>query len=336
MPRETPPNAFPDPNPNSQPEGQPDSHPSTSISPGSKAISASRDRIQSLSLLWILVPVLIALNLQAWTFSLTQGHALRLQFIEALGLSLLFAATVKLLKAATLPAALCGGLVCLLIAFYTGSPRLNPMHSGLSPLLELFILTFAATRAGRTRKQRARLAESRRGRSASQVLANLGAAGLLSSSAGAWLVQAAETLTGGFLFIPLAIPVLVLAVLAEATADTVSSEIGQAFGGPPIMLTTFKRVLPGTDGAVTLLGTAAGLFGAALVAAVGIWALRLSAAEALIAFAAGTAGLFFDSLIGATAERQGWLGNDLVNFFSTCFAALTALFLLFCFSPRIG
>jgi uncharacterized membrane protein len=36
------------------------------------------------------------------------------------------------------------------------------------------------------------------------------------------------------------------------------------------------------------------------------------------------AGLFFDSLLGATVERRGWLGNDLVNFCSTLFAALVA------------
>ena len=314
----------------------PDSHPNPLMRPGIKPISASRDRIQSLSMLWILVAILVAVSLQAWTFSLAQGHTLRLQFLESLGLSLLFAATVKLLRAATLTAALCGGLVCLLIAFYTGSPRLNPMHSGLSPLIELFVLTFAATRAGRARKQRAHLAESRRGRTAAQVLANLGAAGLLSSAAGAWLVQTAGALTGRFLFIPPTISVVVVAALAEATADTVSSEIGQAFGGPPVMLTTFKRVLPGTDGAVTLLGTAAGIVSAALIAAMGIWALRLSPAFALIALAAGTAGLFFDSLLGATAERRGWLGNDLVNFFSTCFAALAALLLLLYVSPKIS
>ena len=31
---------------------------------------------------------------------------------------------------------------------------------------------------------------------------------------------------------------------------------------------------------------------------------------------------FFDSLLGATVERRGWLGNDLVNFASTVFAAM--------------
>ncbi len=39
----------------------------------------------------------------------------------------------------------------------------------------------------------------------------------------------------------------------------------------------------------------------------------------------GGGGLFFDSLLGATVERKGWLGNDLVNFASTAFSAGVAL-----------
>ena len=35
-------------------------------------------------------------------------------------------------------------------------------------------------------------------------------------------------------------------------------------------------------------------------------------------------GLFVDSLLGATAERRGWLNNDAVNFLSTFAAAVIA------------
>ena len=39
-------------------------------------------------------------------------------------------------------------------------------------------------------------------------------------------------------------------------------------------------------------------------------------------------GLLFDSLLGATVERRGWLNNDAVNFLSTASAAGFALVLL--------
>jgi uncharacterized protein (TIGR00297 family) len=116
-----------------------------------------------------------------------------------------------------------------------------------------------------------------------------------------------------------------LAALAEATADTVSSEIGQAIGGKPFMLTTLRQVLPGSDGAISLKGTLAGVAAAAIVAASGMPAIGMSATACVIAFGSGIAGLFFDSLLGATIERRGWINNDLVNFTSTAFAAALAL-----------
>jgi uncharacterized protein (TIGR00297 family) len=118
--------------------------------------------------------------------------------------------------------------------------------------------------------------------------------------------------------------VMCLAALVEATADTVSSEIGQAFGGDPVSIIGLHRVKPGTDGAVTLLGSCAGIAAGTLVAIAGGWAMRLSAGATLTALGTGICGLFFDSLLGATVERRGWLGNDLVNFTSTLFAAIFA------------
>ena len=119
--------------------------------------------------------------------------------------------------------------------------------------------------------------------------------------------------------------IVVLAALGEATADTVSSEIGQAFGGAPFMLTTLRRVPPGTDGAITLTGTVAGIVAAAAVTLAAAWSMKLSVQQCCIAFIAAIAGLFFDSLLGATLEHKGWIGNDLVNFSSTAFAAAFAL-----------
>ena len=65
-----------------------------------------------------------------------------------------------------------------------------------------------------------------------------------------------------------------LAAMAEAAADTVSSEIGQVFGGRPRMITTLKPVDPGIDGGITLAGSSTGIAAAAIVAALGSFAVH--------------------------------------------------------------
>jgi uncharacterized protein (TIGR00297 family) len=114
-----------------------------------------------------------------------------------------------------------------------------------------------------------------------------------------------------------------IAALAEAAADTASSEIGQASGGPVRLLTTWRTVPAGTDGGISVRGTIAGVVAASIVVAIGgiRHALMPHGAVTLIS---ACAGLFFDSLLGSTVERRGWIGNDIVNFSSTLFAALLA------------
>ena len=179
--------------------------------------------------------------------------------------------------------------------------------------MALFVLTWAATRFGRSQKQRMGLAEDKRGRNAAQVAANLGAAGL-----GAALALI-HPLPGSFY------AVVVVAALAEATADTLASELGEVLGGPPLLVTTFARVAPGTDGAVSLTGTLAGMAGAILVVLVAVATLGLGRGAAVCALSGAVSGLFIDSLLGATAERRGWLNNDAVNFLSTFASSATAI-----------
>jgi uncharacterized membrane protein len=266
---------------------------------------------------------------------ITLGHYLQPFMIWSAGISLTFAIVVWALRAATPLAAFCGGMICFFVIVATAIWDRTAFHSGLAPLMALFVLTFLSTRAGKSRKEKAHLAESRRGRSASQILANLGVAGLLCSLPFELLLERLYPFLhpgisdeGGIFFTLTLTSVALVAALAEATADTVSSEIGQAFGGTPILLTNFRRVPPGTDGAVSLLGSAAGLFGAVSVAAISVWGLRLTWRHAVIGLTGGIVGWLFDSILGATVERKGWLGNDLVNFSSTAIAALAALGML--------
>jgi uncharacterized protein (TIGR00297 family) len=91
------------------------------------------------------------------------------------------------------------------------------------------------------------------------------------------------------------------------------------------MITTLHQIEPGTDGAVSLMGTLAGLIAAVIVSGVGALALSGGWVMFWISCAGAVFGLFFDSLLGATLERRGWLNNDAVNFLSTASAAGFAL-----------
>jgi uncharacterized protein (TIGR00297 family) len=223
-------------------------------------------------------------------------------------ISLALALLVWLAGAATPLAALTGGVITAVLSLAPLSP-----HSALPPLLALFLLTFSATRFGRAKKQRLGVGEDGRGRNAAQVAANLGIAGLAAAAAlghllpGAWCV------------------VVVVASLAEATADTVASELGEVLGGEPLLLTTGRRVAPGSNGAVSVAGTVAGTSGAVVVVLVALFTLELSPHGALSAWVGAIGGLFVDSLLGATAERRGWLNNDAVNFVSTVAASVIAI-----------
>jgi uncharacterized protein (TIGR00297 family) len=222
----------------------------------------------------------------------------------------------------------------MLDADYT---HLRPWRTALVPLLVLMVLTSLATQVGRARKERLGTAEKRKGRSSSQVVANLGMATLLSNQVILmWLDQAGLLQSGlarvhgsSGVFWSMTLPFsLSLAALAEAAADTVSSEIGQVLGGQPRMITTLRKAEPGTDGAITLIGTVAGATAAVLVALAGALALSGGLEMFCVALAGAVFGLFFDSLLGATLERRGYLNNDAVNFLSTASAAAFALILL--------
>jgi uncharacterized protein (TIGR00297 family) len=138
--------------------------------------------------------------------------------------------------------------------------------------------------------------------------------------------------------------------LAAAAADTWATAVGSRSGSPPRLLWSGRAVPPGTNGGITVLGSAGAATGALLVATTGALAgggLRLLPVATLI----GLAGMLVDSTLGtlqgrflcpacgASSEwrvhrcgtptvRQGgiaWLDNDGVNLAATTAAALLAL-----------
>jgi uncharacterized protein (TIGR00297 family) len=214
-----------------------------------------------------------------------------------------FAAAARLLRGVTTAGGVAGGAVCFLLMLAAG-------WGGFAALCTVFVMTWAATRVGYRSKQQIGSAERRSGRNAGQVWANLG-------------VPASAAL----LYIWLRDPRLLLAMsaaLSEVAADTLSSEIGTFLGGTPRLVTTWEAVAPGTDGAITGLGTLVALFAAVVVASV-CAGTRVFAFRVLpVCAAAAMAGTLIDSVLGATLERKRILRNNGVNFLSTLAAAILA------------
>jgi uncharacterized protein (TIGR00297 family) len=116
--------------------------------------------------------------------------------------------------------------------------------------------------------------------------------------------------------------------IATATADTLASEIGVTV--QPRLITTFKKVLPGTDGGISVLGTAAGIIGAGIIG-VAAYLLGIIPDPFLtlkISIIAGTVGCFVDSILGAVLERRNYISNEYVNLIATITGAALGIIMV--------
>lgn len=180
-------------------------------------------------------------------------------------------------------------------------------------LFAAFLAASIASRLGLKRKLLLGIAEERGGRrGAGNAIANTG-------------VAAVAALVG------IAIPdrgAAMLALVAALTAgasDTVASEIGKAFGKATFLVTTMRRVAPGTAGALSVEGTAAGIVSALALAVLGVVLSLIPASSIAIVVGAATAGAMIESALGATLEGPGILNNDMLNFINTAVAAAVAI-----------
>lgn len=175
------------------------------------------------------------------------------------------------------------------------------------------------TRLGFARKQASGLAEGRGGRRGPENVWGSALVGCLLALLTTRLPAAATApLLLGF-----------AASFAAKLADTFGSEIGKRWGRHTVLITSLRPVPAGTEGAISLEGTAASLGGSALMAAV-MLALGLIAGLPawLLVTAVGLLATLLESLLGATLQsRWHWLSNEVVNGLQTLVAALLALLL---------
>jgi uncharacterized protein (TIGR00297 family) len=97
------------------------------------------------------------------------------------------------------------------------------------------------------------------------------------------------------------------------------------------MITTLKKVPIGTNGGVTLVGQSVALGGGLVISLVAFLLGMITLPMVFICTLAGFVGTNIDSLIGATLENRGFLGNAGTNLVATVGGGLVAvaLFVLF-------
>jgi uncharacterized protein (TIGR00297 family) len=182
-------------------------------------------------------------------------------------------------------------------------------------LIFFFILGTGATKHGYERKAWRGVAQEDDGRrGARHVVANCGAPTLL-----AFLVAATPY--------PIWMKIAVVASLATALFDTLASEIGQVYGRYPVLPTTGETVPIGTEGAISMEGTLAGLFGSIILAFAG-WSLGTYPASAIpIIVVSAFVGSSAESLLGAVLRWDFTWKNEILNFSNTVMGGALGLWI---------
>jgi uncharacterized protein (TIGR00297 family) len=224
----------------------------------------------------------------------------------AIGLNVLTAALGYAARSVSVSGAVAGAIVGMII--YAGGGA-----GAWGLLLATFMVASVTSRLGLKRKVLLGIAEERGGRrGAGNAIANCGVAAVAAIAAATTPYRYEALLA-------------LVAALTAGGSDTVASEIGKAWGRSTFLVTTLSRVKPGTPGAISLEGTAAGLVAAFALAALGVAFNLIPASATVLVVAAATAGAFVESALGATLEGAGILNNDMLNFINTAVAAAVAL-----------
>ncbi|MFT3948981.1 MAG: DUF92 domain-containing protein [Agriterribacter sp.] len=185
-------------------------------------------------------------------------------------------------------------------------------YTGIVIMTAFFVSGVIVTGWKSSQKLKSGLAENKTGmRNAAQVWANAGAPAIT-----------------GLLYVLNIIPkplsiLIIAACFSSATADTVSSEMGNVYGKKYYNILTLKKDKRGLNGVVSMEGFLFGLGSSILIAVIYSYTYGWNIYSYIIIIA-GTAGNILDSVLGATAERKGYLNNNTVNFLNTLFAGLLA------------
>lgn len=194
--------------------------------------------------------------------------------------------------------------------------------AGFAQLLLFFVLGTAATLWGFHHKEKRKIAEPHGGRR--------GAANAVANGAVPALLSLAHLIDGPGRFW---LAVGFSAALATAAFDTVATELGQVYGKTPRSSQNWRRVSPGTPGAISIQGTLSGAVAALIVVLITAMAGWFGYWTAVLCWIAAVLGGLMESLLAArslrlpelrTTARRHWM-----NFFNTLIGAAIAMMAAF-------
>ncbi len=189
-----------------------------------------------------------------------------------------------------------------------------------------FLVGSAVTRIGMEQKEAEGIAEKRSGARGPENVWG-------SALTGALCALAIGIINWGLISIPVETQVIAsllllgfVASFSTKLSDTCASEVGKAYGKSTFLITTLQPVPRGTEGAVSLEGTLAGMLASAAIAflawGVGLINILGVAWCILAAFIATN----IESVIGATLQsKYTWLTNEVVNILNTLIGAIAAM-----------
>ncbi|HAG82978.1 MAG TPA: TIGR00297 family protein [Cyanobacteria bacterium UBA12227] len=182
-----------------------------------------------------------------------------------------------------------------------------------------FLVGSGVTRIGMAEKEAAGIAEKRSGARGPENVWGSALTGTLCALGTLWVEEPYRSL-------------LLLGYVASfctKLSDTSASEVGKAYGKRTFLITTLQPVARGTEGAVSLEGTLAGIVASAAIAFLsrGIGLINLT--EVLFCVFAAFIATNLESVIGATLQSKvNWMTNEVVNFINTLIGAIAAVILV--------
>jgi uncharacterized protein (TIGR00297 family) len=181
-----------------------------------------------------------------------------------------------------------------------------------------FLVGSAVTRIGMKEKEAAGIAEKRSGARGPENVWGSALTGALCALATLFV----DELYGSLLLLGY------MASFATKLSDTTASEVGKAYGNRTFLITTLQPVARGTEGAVSLEGTLAGIIGSVAIAFLG-WGIGLiDLTGVLFCVIAAFIATNLESVIGATLQSKvDWMTNEVVNFINTTIGAIAVVIL---------